>query len=482
MTRLANETTTGKVCDECGRGIEKAHRRYKGLLYCAACYKRLFKKRVCPRCGKVARLPVVSPEAVCASCEQLAPCARCGREGRPLGMMTPYGPVCNSCAPFFRKAEPCAMCGELSSRLSRYPAAGIEIPICPKCAAPYLKGSCQACGRNRKLYDAPDGRRLCRRCLEKGEILCGTCGRSMPAGLGTKCRECSFREALKRRVHFNKAAFLTERMASLYDEFATWLDEESGAHKAFLSIGRFLAFFMEMEKNWACVPSYEKLLARFGAEGLRRVNLPMRWLELRHGLVVDATAREADSERRRIAATLDSLPEGVGKDALTEYADTLMEKVGKGRSLLRSVRLALAPAAELLRSSKNGALPCPEDLNRLLLDKPGQRAAISGFVNFLNKKHSIGLRCVIDYEKKRRNGQISAEKELLRLMLTPPRTETCEDFKRKWLNYSLAFFHELSLDTRKLGNEDIFEHGDGSFTVHFKDKEYWIPGWRASER
>ena len=73
---------------------------------------------------------------------------------------------------------------------------------------------------------------------------------------------------------------------------------------------RHAGFFAEIGKTWRDVPDYAALVAHFGAEGLRRQRRPMRWMAEQRLVPVDAAAREDDSERRRIAATMERLPEG----------------------------------------------------------------------------------------------------------------------------------------------------------------------------
>jgi hypothetical protein len=471
-------------CDECGRVMKKIFRRYRGIRYCAACYTRLFKKRLCPKCGNLARLFVKDPKAICLSCERNAPCIRCGREGRPLGKMTPDGPVCNSCYSWFREEKPCAFCGTLSKRLSSYPSIGIDVLICENCASPLLgKGTCQACHRHRKLHDAPDGRRLCRRCLEEEDSPCTVCGKMIPAGRNGKCEECGFREGFLRRVAFNRAAFATERFASLYEEFGKWLDAEVGAHKAFLWINKFLSFFTEMENLWKDIPPYEDLLSHFGAEGLRRVRLPMRWLRDTRGITADSRIRERDSERRRIEALLSTFPEGMANILLKDYGEFLLDKMARDKLKIRSLRFALSTAAGFLRSMERDGLPEQEDVNGYLLEKPGQRSSLSGFIHFVNKKHSLYLEVLVDYDRVERARKRRAERKMLSLMRNPPgegsSRKDYENFENDWVLAGLAYFHGVGAGTAKkeiLKNTSV--NADGSFTVGMQGRKYWVPGCR----
>lgn len=70
-----------------------------------------------------------------------------------------------------------------------------------------------------------------------------------------------------------------------------------------------------------------------------------------------------------------------------------MKRVNAGKFTLRSVRLALRPAASFLLVSDPGGVKMPDQssLDRHLLKAPGQKAAITGFVNYLNEALGLDL-------------------------------------------------------------------------------------------
>ena len=76
-----------------------------------------------------------------------------------------------------------------------------------------------------------------------------------------------------------------------------------------------MAFFQEVDAEWGRIPNYKALVARFHAEGLRRVRLAVRWMDESHRLLVDEKVREEDSERQRInllEAQIDATSEAGG--------------------------------------------------------------------------------------------------------------------------------------------------------------------------
>ena len=189
----------------------------------------------------------------------------------------------------------------------------------------------------------------------------------MPAGRGSQCQICYSEKLADKRITLDCAAFSSETMAQHFEAFGRWLKEARGAEKAAQKIHRFLPFFIEIERAWGNIPGYRALLEHFRARRLRAVLLAMRWMEVAGFVKPDATAREADSDQRRIDATLDRFPTGSrARNILKSYREVLEERVEAGRSSTRSVRLAIAPAAGLLEAAihEGGKVPNQNALER----------------------------------------------------------------------------------------------------------------------
>lgn len=414
--------------------------------------------------------------AVCRKCETRKPCARCGKSDYEVGKIAPYGPVCNACAPHFREPEPCEACGTLSPRLTRARRLGHDLRVCPKCArADY--GTCAACRRHRHLIEGPDGRRLCKTCLEKGEVPCPACGNSMPAGYGKRCPKCYWSELLDKRIRMDCAALSSPAMGNHFRAFGQWLMGKVGEHKAALTIHRYLPFFMEIERIWKTVPDYGALLKHFGARDLRKALLPMRWM-LDSGLIVqDDKAREEDSERRRIATAMEKLPKvSLGRIILEGYYNALMENRDAGGTSLRSVRLALSPAASLLRKADEvGRMPPDQKmLDAYLETTPGQRAALSGFMRYLRDAYNVLIVLPkIDNEKLNRNRRRRLEAELIAFARNGGDKD---DFLQQWIEVTLEYFYGLPRRVgRTVRKDQIASDGNGGLTVTLDECHYWIP-------
>lgn len=466
-------TVSPSECAGCGRDLERAKRVHLGQRYCPACAKRLFKPALCPGCGQLTRLYIRDAAAVCADCEWKMPCIRCGKEEYPHGKRTEYGPVCASCAHYFREPKPCALCGTLSTKLTRVPRRGLDEPVCPSCATRH-RATCPACRFHRTLVDAPDGRQLCRRCLEGGERLCPECQQPMSAGRGARCETCARRKTLNQRVQMGGAVLETTSLAAAFAEFGTWLDQEVGSLGATQSIDRYFSFFLELDGLWGRIPTYEELLSHFGAEGLRRYRLPMRWLQAQRSVVVNQEHREQDSEQRRIAAAPLAFPAASSaRPLLQAYLDHLMKRVETKRTTLRSVRLALTPVTGLLRLMQDKELSLPDQslLDEYLKLAPGQRAAVSGFLNFLEQHAGVKLTSTDMKEQSANEKRRTLERDMLAFLRRECFQQTDE---RTWQSLGLAYFHDLPRwSLKRLPTAERLE--DGSYVVVWKGSRFWLP-------
>ncbi len=464
-----------RACDACGADQVLIKRVHRGLAYCERCYPKFFKPGFCARCGERARLPIDEPQALCRHCLAKAPCVRCGKTDYAVGKITPYGPVCTSCAHHFREPKPCENCGKPSTRLSRVSAINDGLRLCPACARRH-HGICQACRRHRKLHVADDGRRLCRKCMDGGDVPCPECGQPMPAGRGNLCEPCYWERTFKKRLKMDQSALKSDAVTQAFAHFGAWLREKTGAMKAALVINKHLPFFMDVDQRWGDMPSRKALEDHFGADGMSRQRRVSRWLVESSRIANDPKARERALALGRIDRIVASVPAGTAASRLLiGYRDRVMQRVAAGRTSLHSARLALVPAAALLRlaDSTGHRLPGPEDVARYLVESLGQKAAITGFVNFLRKNTEFGATPAV--EKKR--DTMSARRRLERDLMAMVREGIADETRlRQWVAKSLAYFHRLpeKVCERSVEKMEIKLDEEG-YAVRWKEKVYWVP-------
>lgn len=310
-----------------------------------------------------------------------------------------------------------------------------------------------------------------------GEVLCPECGELMPAGYGKQCQKCYWKGLLEKRIKMDCAAFSVPQMEVYFEAFGRWLGTRVDTHKAAITVHRYLPFFMEIERRWKTIPEYGALLAHFGTLRLRRVLLPMRWMEENGYVVPDPAAKEEDSDRRRIAATLDRFQKDSRERAILEgFLKALTLGMKAGNTALRSVRLALTPAAALLQTAKgiDRVPPDQKALNAYLEKTPGQRAAVSGFVTYLRDTYGAEISLPRpDSGKAQRNRRKKLEAEMLALMRKQGEEE---ELSRRWLTVALTYFHGLPKKVgRNIQSVNIESGEEGGLTVTWNGQRYWIP-------
>lgn len=468
----SDQASTTPTCCDCGRAMLKAKKVHEGQRYCATCYPRLFKRRMCAGCGNFARLPIFDLSARCGGCARNRPCVRCQKVEFKIGLMTQYGPACKACARYFRVPAPCEVCGKLSRQLAQNQITGLR--SCPKCSGPDA-ATCPSCRRHRVLVESAQGEKLCKPCSYEGTRPCGTCGTDMPAGRGHECEHCYWRRTLRSRLAIDQQGFASPEVGALFVSFGEWLEREMDVKKAAARVHTYFGFFSQIDHLWGRIPSYEALLEHFHAGGLRRAEVPMRWLVEAHGVRATADAREAHSEQRRLDELLSQVTGQWESDVLTKYHRALIAKLNQHDVQLRSVRLAIRSAVNFLNQVQltGGALPTQRTLESFWRHWPGQVAAVTGFINFLNKTLNLKLDPRPNEKWLKAAKRHKSERELIDLFKN--RYEV-RDFEAKWIVKGLAYFHGIrranrtSLDFRPASFREV-----AGFEVDFAGSTLWLP-------
>ena len=274
---------------------------------------------------------------------------------------------------------------------------------------------------------------------------------------------------------------LTERVgpghiAKHFAAFGDWLVQTAGPIKAGRDIQRYTAFFEEIRKTWGDIPDYGELVAHFGAEGLRRRRRAVRWMAGQGLVTVNRSVRENDSERRRIAACLENLPDGSrAQQVIRGYHAELEKRSRTGALTPRSIRLSLTPATALLKAALASGrdLPSQETLDALLRQIPGQHAALTGFVKWLRDTHgaeiALARKSGSTTLRKRRH---TAREEMLSLLRSGA---DASDVAEQWRVAALIYFHGLTPKAARSVRDGKVETDRDGLRINVNGEEYWIP-------
>jgi hypothetical protein len=298
----------------------------------------------------------------------------------------------------------------------------------------------------------------------------------MPAGYGKRCQTCYLSDLFEKRLRISREAFAVAAMREHFCAFSAWLHARLGVQKAALTLNQYLPFFVEIEKQWGAVPDFNSLMQRFGAAGLRRNELPVRWMEAAGIVAPDGQMKARSSDQRRISDLLLKLFDRPEQHALLDgYRALLMEAMHEGKTTMHSVRLALVPAAALLEIAHDikQSIPDQKALVLYLTKSPGQRASISGFIRYLREARGISLSAArVSPHKAAEARKKMAEAEMVALMQEDGRAA---DFEQRWVRAALRFFHDFR---KKLPApfKNIARRGnDGGLMVKLENQSYWIP-------
>ena len=401
-------------CAACGRELACAKRVIDGARYCGTCAKRLLRRMPCSRCGKTTTWPKDAADPVCPACRVGdRTCVRCGRAGRPVGLVLPFGVACASCAPYLRPARPCAYCGASSHTLTRRPGLGLSEPACPKCQrAREGHATCPRCGKNRKLSAGPGGLRLCRRCRERGDrpFVCPACGKAGPYHSKRECVPCYWKRTLPGRLERLAGRLALAWSRALLEGCVDALLAKGAEPRALsLRLPRYAAFCASLDAHFPDPRQVTgaALLERYGADGLRRHAVVAAYLARVLKLALpDQVERRAHSEARRQARVLERAGPHWYAPLLESYHASRQKAAatyaarrwtgGHARLVPRTLTSGVRCAERFLAGldpETFAALPAKDSIRRLTqadveafaARHPGYRAAIGNFLEYVNR-------------------------------------------------------------------------------------------------
>lgn len=465
-------------CSGCDRvDIDKFKKRYKGNKYCSTCYARIFKKRVCHKCGEYARLPKNDDQAICNECIKKQPCIRCNQTNKPIGTLTEYGVVCNSCSVYFRPIGRCERCDTLSQKLTHISRFGDDLRVCPKCSTRDYE-ICPSCHKYRLLVQDDTGTKICKKCRDNAKKKCKQCDAMIPAGCPDLCNNCYWHKNLWEKARRNIKAFQSTHLQVQYEQYLIWLEDRVGTNKAALYINKHTHFFIKTEELWTdTIPTVEQLLAVLRTSGLRKFELVTYWLDEVHHIKATLEDKNFCSQQDQIEKLILSLPQSsTAYDAIMSYKSELDIKMKDGKTTIRSIKLAIKPAVALMHyvCASGATLPNLDHVKTYLIDFFGQAAALTGFINFLNKKFDTSIDYVTFKKSKflNKKRKQNLEKEIIDLI---EKELTNKKYLLDWARNGLRYFHNMSyLESLKIKWDMITEIDDG-YAILFQGQSYWLP-------
>ena len=450
-------------CSICGKA--QVTRKFQEEYYCANCYSQWFKKKTCKQCGQLKRIH--REGELCLECEKLTDCVRCGKEAGTfeIGMVSRYGAVCSSCARYFREEIECSECGKMTR--DRYRSPVTNESVCLQCYRRYTFATCQNCRRYRKVHNQE--KQLCKKCDEQLLSICPKCKGEMPSGYGNVCPDCARRSLLFNMIRLNGHILLNKAVKTAYKKFILWYMRKCGISVALHKGADFMQFFIDCDEIWQHIPDYAELVTHFKPNGLRANLTVLRWLLDTNQIIVDEALKDDLAELERIQALLNKLKESV--PCIASYYQKLQRRCDERKTSLKSVRLVLQPAIDLISTNEVTDYPTQDQLNQYLVKKSGQTAAITGFINHLKSEYHRELeidRKLIQQIKTKQLKKHCSQ----RLIELYKKSELTDNEQMELIYVVLYSLHSIEVKKPK---RDRILLVDGVAYYRSDDKDYFLP-------
>lgn len=450
-------------CSICGKA--QVTRKFQEEYYCANCYAQWFKKNICKRCGQLKRIH--REGELCLECEKLTDCVRCGKTAGTfeIGMISRYGAVCSSCTRYFREEIECSECGKMTR--DRYRSPVTNESVCLQCYRRYTFATCKNCHRYRKVYNQE--KQLCKKCDEKLLSTCPKCKGEMPSGYGNVCPDCARRSLLFNMIRLNGHILRNKAVKTAYEKFIFWYMRKCGISVALQKGADFMWFFIDCDEIWQQIPDYAELVTHFKPNGLRANLTVLRWLLDTNQIIVDEALKDDLAELERIQALFNKLKKSV--PCIASYYQKLQRLCDEGKTSLKSVRLALQPAIDLISTNEVTDYPTQDQLNQYLVKKSGQTAAITGFINHLRSEYHRELEIDRKLIQKIKTRQLKKHCSQ-RLVELYKKFELTDNEQMELVYVVLYSLHSIEVKQPK---QDRILLLDGVAYYRSEDKDYFLP-------
>jgi hypothetical protein len=286
---------------------------------------------------------------------------------------------------------------------------------------------------------------------------------------------------LTKRVKFGQSV-LSPYLSGFFTQFGDWLVARRGVQFAATHIQNYFQFFLELDKfslDCAEIPSYKSMVKQFTVAMTRKNLLVTIFLDEIGVISVEKSIKNDYSSLDSIERYLRKFESNsTFSKYLNHYFNLISAKLCSGKTSVRSIRLALTPAVKLLESCQyfNIDFPTNELLYAFLWVSPGQRASITGFINFLNHSYQLGLviperKDIIIHRHKLSHAQL---KQRLILLLREPKYSA--SYKGKLMTVSLAYFHRVSIPKLVCNSSIILKKNcNGDYYVQAAGEKFYIP-------
>jgi len=256
---------------------------------------------------------------------------------------------------------------------------------------------CSNCHYKKKPFSYTLARKsLCRICSLEYERVCKICHTKFPAGFGRVCPNCHYEKTFKHKVKLHSQSY-SHWMKQYFINFSYWLKKRRGALYTAMHLYKYQTYFSEIDalaQKIQALPTYEQLLNTISNATHKKNYLIHLYLDEIDFLKLDKHLTDKYANYYLIQKHLKSFEKNTLEyKILHDYYHFLLLRFKENKTTLRSIRLVLTPAVKFLQYCQNfkDTTPTANALAGYLFLYYGQRANITGFINFLSKKYKYNL-------------------------------------------------------------------------------------------
>jgi len=472
---------SNKPCDNCHKLLVDWDYKYQGKHYCKECFNLLFTFQICAICGKRKKISNELQVPICKVCQvKDKPCIRCNRNEYKFGLITKDGPVCKTCAVYFREYKTCSVCHNLYYSVSnRKLLSGESQLLCHRCYNKTLP-ICSLCQKQRKVYAYDDNHRaICELCATKENKQCTQCGELISAGRGNLCNECTYVNTLTKRIKFGADLLSSKYMRGYFEQFGWWLKDRRGSVFAATHLIKYLDYFSQIDtlcEKFGRMPNYEEVVQSSTVAMSRKNLLVTTFLGDIGLLMVDKIIKEEQANKDMIERYLNKFKQGSWESKiLKSYYEHLRSKT-KHKGSIRSIRLALGSATNLLEYKEyfDDMHLTNNVLDGYLWKYPGQRSSLTGFVNFLQDNQAyVQLPSVIILKLQRHSKSLlSLKYDMLEILRKPKKSSIT---LQKAVKVMIGYLHGIDIPSNvKIKRKDIYNLGFRRW-IKITKKKFYLP-------
>ncbi|HIQ28075.1 MAG TPA: hypothetical protein EYH42_06205 [Sulfurovum sp.] len=245
-----------------------------------------------------------------------------------------------------------------------------------------------------------------------------------------------------------------------------------------MHIQNYYIFFQELDdvaKELNRFPSYTEIVQYLTVAKSRKYLLVTIFFQEIGKISIDKVVQEEYANLDMIDRLLQYFSNEDDRYSILYSYYSIFER--KSKTSIRSVRLALTPAAKFLKYCehfKNMEIT-NESLSGYLWVYRGQKSAIYGFITFLNKHYSFSLdshRMLIPIKAPRYTKKQLKQKYID--LLKYPKSE--KKYHQELLRITLGYLHNIDLPNNAfISPEDIKKEKDDAYYLRLVSKKFYLP-------